>query len=84
MRQRLDAITVSNSSPPFLQCEAPLLSFRATKQSGELFFPFLFRSRSFSLFSLIMQKEAHEEDKLVLHYHDVVIRQAVSCNHLEV
>jgi len=31
-----------------------------------------------------MQKEAQEEDKLVLHYHDVVIRQAVSCNHLEV
>lgn len=65
--------------PPFLQCEAPLLSFRATKQSGELFFPFLF----LSLFSLIMQKETQEEDKLVLHYHDVVIRQAVSCNHLE-
>ena len=30
-----------------------------------------------------MQKEAQEEegDKLVLHYHDVVIRQSVSCNH---
>lgn len=37
----------------------------------------------FSLFSLIMQKEAQKEDKLVLHYHDVVIRQTVSFNHLE-
>lgn len=26
-----------------------------------------------------MQKESREEDKLVLHYHDVVIRQSVSC-----